>query len=66
MSDREFRLAYVPGVTPAKWVNVWAERVPDVPLTLVSVTAAEVVGSCATAVPTPGSCGCPWTARGSA
>ncbi|GIH80846.1 LysR family transcriptional regulator substrate-binding protein [Planobispora longispora] len=44
MSDREFRLAYVPGVTPAKWVNVWAERVPDVPLTLVSVTAAEVVG----------------------
>ncbi|MBE3010858.1 LysR family substrate-binding domain-containing protein [Microbispora sp. NEAU-D428] len=36
-------MAYVPGVTPAKWVNVWAERVPDVPLTLVPVPAAEVV-----------------------
>ncbi|GAA3140017.1 hypothetical protein GCM10010466_33870 [Planomonospora alba] len=43
MTDREFRLAYVPGVTPAKWVNVWAERVPDVPLTLVPVAAAEAV-----------------------
>lgn len=43
MTDREFRLAYVPGVTPAKWVDIWAERVPEVPLTLVSVTAAEVV-----------------------
>jgi DNA-binding transcriptional LysR family regulator len=43
VTDREFRLAYVPGVTPAKWVNIWAERVPDVPLTLVSVAAAEVV-----------------------
>ncbi|GIH24567.1 LysR family transcriptional regulator [Acrocarpospora phusangensis] len=43
MIDREFRLAYVPGVTPAKWVNLWAERVPGVPLTLVSVAAAEVV-----------------------
>ncbi|WP_169951195.1 LysR family substrate-binding domain-containing protein [Microbispora sp. H11081] len=43
MTDREFRLAYVPGVTPAKWVGVWAERVPDVPLTLVSVAAADAV-----------------------
>ncbi|GIH95982.1 LysR family substrate-binding domain-containing protein [Planobispora siamensis] len=43
MTDREFRLAYVPGVTPAKWVNIWAERVPDVPLTLIPVAAAEVV-----------------------
>ncbi len=39
-----FRLAYVPGVTPAKWVNVWTERMPDVPLTLLAVPAAEVVG----------------------
>lgn len=39
-----FRLAYAPGVTPAKWVGVWAERMPDAPLTLVSVPAAEVVG----------------------
>ncbi|GAA3601974.1 LysR substrate-binding domain-containing protein [Nonomuraea rosea] len=39
-----FRLAYVPGVTPAKWVSVWAERMPGVPLTLIAVPAAEVVG----------------------
>ncbi|MEV5874680.1 LysR family transcriptional regulator substrate-binding protein [Streptomyces sp. NPDC052101] len=37
-----FRLAYVPGVTPAKWVRIWNERLPDVPLTLVQVPAAQV------------------------
>ncbi|MFD5626758.1 LysR family substrate-binding domain-containing protein [Streptomyces sp. NPDC127072] len=37
-----FRLAYVPGVTPAKWVRIWQERLPDIPLTLVAVSAAEV------------------------
>ncbi|MEU0370954.1 LysR substrate-binding domain-containing protein [Streptomyces sp. NPDC006283] len=36
-----FRLAYVPGVTPTKWVRIWNERLPDIPLTLVSVSAAE-------------------------
>ncbi|MET9083113.1 LysR family substrate-binding domain-containing protein [Streptomyces sp. NPDC004237] len=36
-----FRLAYVPGVTPAKWVRIWNERLPDIPLTLHQVTAAE-------------------------
>ncbi|MEV6144539.1 LysR family substrate-binding domain-containing protein [Streptomyces sp. NPDC051992] len=36
-----FRLAYVPGVTPGKWVRIWNERLPDVPLTLVGVPAAE-------------------------
>ncbi|MEU9097885.1 LysR family transcriptional regulator substrate-binding protein [Streptomyces sp. NPDC048361] len=36
-----FRLAYVPGVTPSKWVRIWNERLPDVPLTLTTVTAAE-------------------------
>ncbi|WP_407548535.1 LysR family substrate-binding domain-containing protein [Streptomyces sp. Pv4-95] len=35
-----FRLAYVPGVTPTKWVRIWNERLPDVPLTLVAVPAA--------------------------
>lgn len=44
MNDGEFRLAYVPGVTPAKWVNTWTERMPSVPLTLIAVPAAEVVG----------------------
>ncbi|MER5651007.1 LysR family substrate-binding domain-containing protein [Streptosporangium sp. NPDC002524] len=42
-TGRTFRLAYVPGVTPAKWVNVWIERTPDVPVTLVAVPAAEAV-----------------------
>ncbi|WP_051869421.1 LysR substrate-binding domain-containing protein [Streptomyces resistomycificus] len=37
-----FRLAYVPGVTPGKWVRTWQERLPDVPLELVAVSAAEV------------------------
>ena len=36
-----FRLAYVPGVTPGKWVRMWHERVPDVPLPLIQVTVAE-------------------------
>jgi DNA-binding transcriptional LysR family regulator len=39
-----FRLAYVPGVTPGKWVRVWNERLPDVPLVLVPVAAAEAEG----------------------
>ncbi|CAM5553531.1 LysR family transcriptional regulator OS=Streptomyces alboniger OX=132473 GN=CP975_06050 PE=3 SV=1 [Streptomyces alboniger] len=37
----QFRLAYVPGVTPTKWVRIWNERLPDVPLTLLQVSAAE-------------------------
>ncbi len=36
-----FTLAYVPGVTPGKWARVWQDRLPDTPLTLVQVTAAE-------------------------
>ncbi|MFJ8042120.1 LysR family substrate-binding domain-containing protein [Kitasatospora sp. NPDC096147] len=36
-----FRLAYVPGVTPTKWVRVWGERLPLVPLSLVPVEAPE-------------------------
>ncbi|MEU5862753.1 LysR family substrate-binding domain-containing protein [Nonomuraea sp. NPDC047529] len=39
-----FRLAYVPGVTPAKWAGVWAERLPDVPLTLLTVPNLEALG----------------------
>ncbi|WP_030340178.1 LysR family substrate-binding domain-containing protein [Streptomyces sp. NRRL S-1022] len=39
-----FRLAYVPGVTPAKWVKTWNERLPGIPLTLVQVPAAEAPG----------------------
>ncbi|NEA21754.1 LysR family transcriptional regulator substrate-binding protein [Actinomadura bangladeshensis] len=36
-------MAYVPGVTPAKWAGVWAERVREVPLRLLQTPAAEVV-----------------------
>ncbi|MEU9734872.1 LysR family substrate-binding domain-containing protein [Streptomyces sp. NPDC048002] len=43
-APQTFRLAYVPGVTPAKWVRIWNERYPDTPLELLSVTAAEAPG----------------------
>jgi DNA-binding transcriptional LysR family regulator len=43
VTDGEFRLAYVPGVTPGKWAGVWAERVREVPLRLLQMPAAEVV-----------------------
>ncbi|MDV7101206.1 LysR substrate-binding domain-containing protein [Gordonia amicalis] len=36
-----FRLAYVPGVTPSKWVRIWEERQPDVSLELVALEVAE-------------------------
>ncbi|GAA1587845.1 LysR substrate-binding domain-containing protein [Kribbella sancticallisti] len=36
-----FRLGYVPGVTPTKWVRLWKERLPRVTLDLIQVTAAE-------------------------
>jgi DNA-binding transcriptional LysR family regulator len=36
-----FRLAYVPGVMPGKWVRTWQERVPGIALALVTVSAAE-------------------------
>ncbi|GHB28506.1 hypothetical protein GCM10010377_18430 [Streptomyces viridiviolaceus] len=39
-----FRLAYVPGVTPDKWVRIWNERLPDVPVSLTQVSAAEAGG----------------------
>ncbi|MEU6996335.1 LysR substrate-binding domain-containing protein [Streptomyces sp. NPDC046465] len=43
-SSPSFRLAYVPGVTPAKWVRIWNERLPDIPLTLLPVAADEAPG----------------------
>lgn len=39
-----FRLAYVPGVTPSKWVRIWKERFPRIPLELVSVPSVEAAG----------------------
>lgn len=40
-SAQVFRLAYVPGVTPAKWVRVWTDRLPDTPIELVPVESAS-------------------------
>ncbi|MFD7509199.1 LysR family transcriptional regulator substrate-binding protein [Streptomyces sp. NPDC059853] len=49
MTDSEaapaFRLGYVPGVTPGKWVRIWQERLPEVPLLLSGVTAAGAPGA---------------------
>ncbi|MGW8487230.1 LysR family substrate-binding domain-containing protein [Streptomyces sp. NPDC055886] len=39
-----FRLAYVPGVTPTKWVRVWHERLPHTALELVQATASDAPG----------------------
>jgi DNA-binding transcriptional LysR family regulator len=38
-----FRLAFVPGVTPDKWVRMWSERRSHVPLELVASTTHEAV-----------------------
>ena len=43
MTKGEFRLAYAPGVTPAKWARVWAERVREVPLRLIQMPTAEAL-----------------------
>ncbi|QAY61995.1 LysR family transcriptional regulator [Xylanimonas allomyrinae] len=40
-----FRLGYVPGATPGKWARTWRERLPDVPLELVQVEAADAVAA---------------------
>lgn len=40
-----FRLGGVPGVTPAKWMRVWGERVPETPMELVQLEEAEAVAA---------------------
>lgn len=45
LASPAFRLAYVPGVIPGKWVRIWHERLPDIPLTLTAVEAAEAAGT---------------------
>jgi DNA-binding transcriptional LysR family regulator len=37
-----FRVAYVRGVTPAKWVRIWGERRPDRPIELLLTDADQV------------------------
>lgn len=41
MAHSSLTLGYVPGVTPAKWARIWAERHRDVPLTLSAVAAKD-------------------------
>ncbi|MGO1050272.1 LysR family substrate-binding domain-containing protein [Crossiella sp. CA198] len=36
-----FRLGYVPGVTPAKWIRTWQDRLPEVPLHLHPLSPTE-------------------------
>lgn len=38
-----FRIAFVPGVTLAKWTRIWAERRPNVPLGVSMTTEREQV-----------------------
>lgn len=40
-SPPTFRLLLVPGVNPDRWLRVWAERVPDVPVELVHTEPRE-------------------------
>ncbi|TGD84867.1 LysR family transcriptional regulator [Mycolicibacterium sp. CH28] len=41
MTQPSLTLGYVPGGTPAKWARTWAERHPDVRLTLRAIAAAD-------------------------
>lgn len=40
MTPASLTLGYVPGATPAKWARIWAQRHPDLPLELRTLTAA--------------------------
>lgn len=39
-----FRVEFVPGVTPDKWLRVWARRLPDSPIEAVPADDADVLG----------------------
>lgn len=45
MTQSSLTLGYVPGGTPAKWARIWAERHPEVPLTLRTVAAADAAAA---------------------
>lgn len=40
-----FRLGYVPGVTPAKWVSMWKKRREDTPIELIQLEALDNAAS---------------------
>ena len=41
MTASSLTLGYVPGATPAKWAQIWAQRYPDVPLNLRAIAPAD-------------------------
>ncbi|MBA0045343.1 LysR family transcriptional regulator substrate-binding protein [Mycobacteroides sp. LB1] len=45
MTSLSLTLGYVPGGTPAKWAQIWAERHPEVPLQLRAVAAADAAAA---------------------
>lgn len=45
-ADRtDFRVAFVPGTTPGKWVRIWGERHPEVRLELVATEVADTAAA---------------------
>lgn len=43
--SQTFVLAFVPGVTPAKWVGIWKERMPHTPIELLPLPEAAALQS---------------------
>lgn len=46
--SRVFRLAYVPGTTPGKWVRIWSERHPAVELQMSVLAVADTAAAIGT------------------
>jgi len=40
MASRMFRLGVVPGTTPGKWIDIWKQRMPRIPLEIVPIEYA--------------------------
>lgn len=45
MTRSSLTLGYVPGVTPARWARIWAERHPEVRLILCAISAADAANA---------------------
>jgi len=44
-AGREFRVLIVPGVNPDRWLRVWQERLPDVPVRLLHADPPDAVAA---------------------
>ena len=40
-SSEQFRIAFVPGVTPGKWSRIWEQRVPGIPLEVTAIAERD-------------------------